>query len=307
MRSLRPVQPRAPGCRRRRRRRSPRKSAVDTPGPGRSPQVRGLRVHLEQPGGLHPAQPQAGGGPEVDGGQLVPGESVEDPVCRPGAVEGRRPTRSSSPAKTSNDVDSGARVEVGAVPGAGPTSGCASRARPDRAASAAARLAASTTSPTDRAESAEAADAATVPAAPSTNATTNQDSVLVSPLVVTVLLAQRTLASVPDCTTTTQPSVRGGGQTRVDDLLRGEHDPCSAAGHAAPSCTGVEDRDPAEPGGGAAVRHRRDLPGLALAAVERAAEQVGLRAADGVHRPPEVGRGRLVGDIPAPGRPAHRP
>ena len=45
-----------------------------------------------------------------------------------------------------------------------------------------------------------------MPAAPPLTQTTNQDSVLVSPLVVTVLFAQRTFASVLDCTTTMQPS-----------------------------------------------------------------------------------------------------
>ncbi len=43
---------------------------------------------------------------------------------------------------------------------------------------------------------------------------------------------------------------------------------------------------------------RGDLPRLALAAVEGAAEHVGLRAADRLHRVPEVRRGRLVGDVP---------
>src|ERR1039457_1274519 len=40
-----------------------------------------------------------------------------------------------------------------------------------------------------------------------------------------------------------------------------------------------------------------DLARLSLTAVERAAEHVGLRAADGVHRAPEIGRGGLVGDV----------
>ena len=42
---------------------------------------------------------------------------------------------------------------------------------------------------------------------------------------------------------------------------------------------------------------RGDLTRLGLAAVERAAEHPGLRAADGRHRPPEVGGGGLVGDV----------
>src|SRR3954462_11187848 len=59
----------------------------------------------------------------------------------------------------------------------------------------------------------------------------------------------------------------------------------------------VEDPYTAESGGGAAVAHRRGLPGLALAAVERPAEPVGLRTADRVHRAPEVGDRRLVGRV----------
>ena len=47
----------------------------------------------------------------------------------------------------------------------------------------------------------------------------------------------------------------------------------------------------------AAVAHRRHLAGLGLAAVEGAAEHVGLRAADDRHRAPEVRRRRLVGDV----------
>src|SRR5579859_8064568 len=42
---------------------------------------------------------------------------------------------------------------------------------------------------------------------------------------------------------------------------------------------------------------RGDLTGLALAAVEGAAEHVGLRPADGLHRTPEVRGGGLVGDV----------
>src|SRR5690606_10344721 len=68
---------------------------------------------------------------------------------------------------------------------------------------------------------------------------------------------------------------------------------------------GVENADAAEQRGRAAVAHRGHLPGLALAAVERAAEHVGLGAADRLHRAPEVGRGGLVGDVAdLPGEPA---
>src|SRR5690606_38213008 len=67
---------------------------------------------------------------------------------------------------------------------------------------------------------------------------------------------------------------------------------------------GVEDVDAAEQRRRAAVADRRDLPRLALAAVERAAQHVRLRAADGLHGVPEVGGGRLVGDVAElPGQP----
>src|SRR3954468_2152316 len=59
----------------------------------------------------------------------------------------------------------------------------------------------------------------------------------------------------------------------------------------------VENAYAAEQRGRAAVAHRRDLTRLALAAVEGTAEQIGLRTADRFHRPPEVGGGRLVGDV----------
>src|SRR5437763_17117950 len=60
---------------------------------------------------------------------------------------------------------------------------------------------------------------------------------------------------------------------------------------------GVEEPDSPEPGCRTAVAERCGLTGRALAAVERAPQQVGLRPADGVHRAPEVCRRRLIGDI----------
>src|SRR3954466_15875564 len=59
----------------------------------------------------------------------------------------------------------------------------------------------------------------------------------------------------------------------------------------------VEDADAAEQRCRAAVADRRRLAGLALAAVHRAAEDVGLRTTDGVHRSPEVSGRRRVGDV----------
>src|SRR3569833_4222747 len=76
--------------------------------------------------------------------------------------------------------------------------------------------------------------------------------------------------------------------------------PCSSA-RSARSLAGLLDRveyvDAAEERGRRAVAHRRDLPRLALAAVESPAEDVRLRAADGLHGVPDVGGHRLVGRV----------
>ncbi len=111
----------------------------------------------------------------------------------------------SSP-KTSNDVSAAGSSNDGLGGPDGSTSGCASCAGPDAAAAVAAAWAAATTSCTRATDSAEFAEPVTVPAAPFTTATTNQDSDRDIPLVVTVLLAHRTLASVLELTTITQPS-----------------------------------------------------------------------------------------------------
>src|SRR6202007_2811573 len=73
--------------------------------------------------------------------------------------------------------------------------------------------------------------------------------------------------------------------------------PRAPVSRSCPPVPGVEDADAAEQRRRAAVTDRRDLHGLALAAVEGAAEDVGLRAADRLHRVPEVGRNRLVGNV----------
>src|SRR5215472_6626582 len=76
--------------------------------------------------------------------------------------------------------------------------------------------------------------------------------------------------------------------------------PAPVPRYAAASCTllrRVENADPAEHRRGAPVAYRRGLAGLALAAVERAAKDVCLRAADRLHGVPELGGGRLVGDV----------
>src|ERR1039457_6010165 len=64
-----------------------------------------------------------------------------------------------------------------------------------------------------------------------------------------------------------------------------------------PLLRGVEDPHSPHEHRGAAMADRCDLSWLALAAVERAAEHVRLGAADGLHGVPEVRSGRLVGHI----------
>src|SRR3954467_956321 len=66
---------------------------------------------------------------------------------------------------------------------------------------------------------------------------------------------------------------------------------------ATPFGDGVQHVDAAEQCRRAAVRNRCDLPWLTLAAIEGAAEDVGLRAANRLHGTPEIGRGRLVGNV----------
>src|SRR6185503_744392 len=68
---------------------------------------------------------------------------------------------------------------------------------------------------------------------------------------------------------------------------------------AAPSdlALGVDDVDAVEAARGAAVRHRRDLPRLALAVEERAAQAVVALVAAGDHRVPELLGVGLVGDV----------
>src|SRR5580698_4187599 len=61
--------------------------------------------------------------------------------------------------------------------------------------------------------------------------------------------------------------------------------------------TGVEHVDPAHQHRRAPVRDRGHLAGLALAAVERAAQHPGRLAAHRFHGAPEVGRGGLVGHV----------
>ena len=94
---------------------------------------------------------------------------------------------------------------------------------------------------------------------------------------------------------TTQPSPPAAARARSTTSAAGASP--SRSVHRPDSCAGVEDPHVADEGRGAAVAHRRHLAGLALAAVEGPAEQVGGLAAHRLHRAPEVGRGGLVGDV----------
>src|SRR5208282_1385165 len=73
--------------------------------------------------------------------------------------------------------------------------------------------------------------------------------------------------------------------------------PAAAAPSLLSLLSRVEDPDAAHEHRRAPVAYRRDLAGLALAAVERAAEHVALRPADRLHRIPEVGSRGLIGDV----------
>src|SRR5690606_37081132 len=76
-------------------------------------------------------------------------------------------------------------------------------------------------------------------------------------------------------------------------------------GPSTPLLPRVEHVHAAEPGGRAPVAHRGHLPRLGLAAVHRPVQLPGRRPAHGVHRPPEVGGGGLVGHVAQlPGEPA---
>ena len=114
-----------------------------------------------------------------------------------------------------------------------------------------------------------------------------------TPLVVSVLPAQRRLALEVSSAITTQSSDSDSASARSTISCGRPPLPVTGSG----LLDRVEDPDAAEQRRRAAVADRRDLAGLALAAVERAAEHVGLRAADGLHGVPEVGGRGLVGDV----------
>ena len=82
----------------------------------------------------------------------------------------------------------------------------------------------------------------------------------------------------------------------LDQLLRAGAG-LGGAAHRPPSCTVLRMLTPRNSADGQPWLTGATWPGLGLAAVERAAEHVGLRPADGRHRAPEVRRRRLVGHV----------
>src|SRR6476661_2954783 len=145
---------------------------------------------------------------------------------------------------------------------------------------------------------------AAMPAPPSTNETTTTCRDRIAPLVVRLLPAQRRLASELSTTKVTWPSTVEAARA-CSTICCAESWVIDAppVGNrrlrrsSAGLLHGVEDVDVLEQGRGAAVAHRRHLPRLALAAVHRPAQHVGVRAADDRHRAPELRRRRLVGHV----------
>src|SRR6185437_2312039 len=135
-----------------------------------------------------------------------------------------------------------------------------------------------------------------VPSARRSIEITVRERVDATPLVVSVFPAQRRFA-VDDSSAITTVSPPGLAAASARSTVSWGVAADSFALNLFSFLGRVEDPDLAEQRGGRAVAHRGNLPGLALAAVEGAAEQVRLRAADRLHRVPEVSRRRLVGDV----------
>src|SRR5918998_2776591 len=215
--------------------------------------------------------------------------------------------------KTPIEVSAGSASQSPAPGGASPTSGTASSAGP--ASRAACSLAATSSSTSGL--PVRATVPAAIPAPPSTNETTTTCRERVAPLVVRLFFAQRRLASELSTTKATCPSAVEAASAFSTTSCGRDHELTSpprwrsSAAFAELLCPrmssqarsspglldGVEDIHALEQGHRAAVAGRGDLSGLGLAAVERAAEQVRLRAADDAHRAPEVRRRRLVGHV----------
>src|SRR5918911_827935 len=210
------------------------------------------------------------------------------------------PSAGAKSRKTPIEVSAASASQSPAPGGASLTSGTASSAGP--ASRAACSLAATSSSTSGL--PVRATVPAAMPAPPSTNETTTTCRERIAPFVVRLFFAQRRFASELSTTKVTCPSAVEAASAFSTTSCGRDHAlivPLLARWRSHRSSPGllhgVQDVDLLEQGHRAAVADRGDLPGLGLAAVERAAEEVGLRSADDAHRAPEVRRRRLVGHV----------
>src|SRR5918997_1280270 len=221
------------------------------------------------------------------------------------------PSAGAKSRKTPIEVSAGSASQSPAPGGASLTSGTASSAGPE---SRAACSLAATSSSTSGLPVRPPVPAAT-PAPPSTNETTTTCRERIEPFVVRLFFAQRRFASELSTTKATCPSAVEAASAFSTTSCGRDHElivpllarwrslrssqPARWRSHrSSPGLLhGVQDVHVLEQRHRAAVADRGDLPGLGLAAVEGAAEQVRLRAADDAHRAPEVRRRRLVGHV----------
>src|SRR5919206_1184148 len=210
------------------------------------------------------------------------------------------PSAGANSANTSMEVSAASASQSPDPGGTSLTSGTASSAGP--ASRAACSLAATRSSTSGLPVRATVPVA--IPAPPSTNETTTTCRERIAPFVVRLFFAQRRFASELSTTKVTCPSAVEAASAFSTTSCGRDHAlivPLLARWRSHRSSPGllhgVQDVDVLEQGHRAAVADRGDLPGLGLAAVERAAEQVRLRAADDAHRAPEVRRRRLVGHV----------
>src|SRR5919202_2451266 len=221
------------------------------------------------------------------------------------------PSSGAKSRKTPMEVSAASASQSPAPGGASLTSGTASSAWP---APRAACSVAATSSPTSGLP-VRATVPAAIPAPSSTNETTTTCRERIAPFVVRLFFAQRRFASELSTTKVTCPSAVEAASAFSTTSCGRDHalivpllarwrslrcsQPARWRSHrSSPGLLhGVQDVDVLEQGHRAAVADRGDLPGLGLAAVERAAEQVRLRSADDAHRAPEVRRRRLVGHV----------
>src|SRR3712207_613736 len=221
------------------------------------------------------------------------------------------PSAGAKSRKTPIEVSAGSASQSPAPGGASLTSGTASSAGP--ASRAACSLAATSSSTSGL--PVRATVPAAIPAPPSTNETTTTCRERIEPFVVRLFFAQRRFASELSTTKATCPSAVEAASAFSTTSCGRDHElivpllarwrslrcpqPARWRSHrSSPGLLhGVQDGHVLEQRHGAAVADRGDLPGMGLAAVEGAAEQVGLRAPDDPHRAPEVRRRRLVGHV----------